>query len=269
MRGWLQDTFVPQEYADQLQLAASPTQVSIRNLGRRTAWGLLAERADADPVQHRGRRPPRREPDGESASRAALSDQGAPRDRHLRGRGEPVARSARPVQDIPSDITLNYSAGTGLRLQTPIGPIAVDYGINLSRLFSSARQPAPQLRGLRSLSTSPSGSSEHRVDDPTLLSSTSPLHPCVRMLCFRAAGARRAQRSERPTTALAAVAFVHGGAGPWAVAGYRMGQAALARLGLSRQSFDLDGGSPHAPGGAVLVHRRRRRPLPPAPAWAS
>jgi hypothetical protein len=40
--------------------------------------------------------------------------------------------------------------------------------------------------------------------------------------------------------ALAAVAFVHGGAGPWAVAGYRMGRAALARLGLTRQSFDLD-----------------------------
>ncbi len=40
--------------------------------------------------------------------------------------------------------------------------------------------------------------------------------------------------------ALAAVAFVHGGAGPWAVAGYRMGEAALTRLGLPRQSFDLE-----------------------------
>jgi outer membrane protein assembly factor BamA len=41
----------------------------------------------------------------------------------------------------PSDITLAYSAGTGLRLQTPIGPIAVDYGVNLSRLFSSEINP--------------------------------------------------------------------------------------------------------------------------------
>jgi outer membrane protein insertion porin family len=41
MRGWLQDTFVPQEYANQLQLAASPTQVSIRNIGRRTPFGGL------------------------------------------------------------------------------------------------------------------------------------------------------------------------------------------------------------------------------------
>ncbi len=39
---------------------------------------------------------------------------------------------------------------------------------------------------------------------------------------------------------LAAVAFVHGGAGPWAVAGYRMGEHALKRLGLPRQSFDLE-----------------------------
>jgi outer membrane protein insertion porin family len=41
----------------------------------------------------------------------------------------------------PGDITLAYSAGTGLRLQTPIGPIAIDYGINLSRLFSAANNP--------------------------------------------------------------------------------------------------------------------------------
>jgi len=43
-----------------------------------------------------------------------------------------------------------------------------------------------------------------------------------------------------PGDGLAAVAFIHGGAGPWAVAGYRMGEAALAKLGLSRQSFDLE-----------------------------
>lgn len=39
--------------------------------------------------------------------------------------------------------------------------------------------------------------------------------------------------------ALAAVAAIHGGHGPWAVAGYRMGEAALTRLGLPRGSFDL------------------------------
>jgi formylmethanofuran dehydrogenase subunit E len=40
--------------------------------------------------------------------------------------------------------------------------------------------------------------------------------------------------------ALAAVAAIHGGAGPWAVAGYRMGRFALTRLGLARGSFDVE-----------------------------
>jgi len=35
------------------------------------------------------------------------------------------------------------------------------------------------------------------------------------------------------------VAAVHGAPGPWAVAGYRMGQYALGKLGLERGSFDL------------------------------
>lgn len=39
---------------------------------------------------------------------------------------------------------------------------------------------------------------------------------------------------------LAAVARIHGGAGPWAVAGYRMGAFALRSLGLDRGSFDLE-----------------------------
>lgn len=53
------------------------------------------------------------------------------------------------------------------------------------------------------------------------------------------------QPSSQPTAAradavLAAVAAIHGGAGPWAVAGYRMGQHALARLGLAPGSFELE-----------------------------
>jgi formylmethanofuran dehydrogenase subunit E len=39
---------------------------------------------------------------------------------------------------------------------------------------------------------------------------------------------------------LAMVAAIHGGAGPWAVAGFRMGEFALRRLGLPRGSFDLE-----------------------------
>ena len=40
--------------------------------------------------------------------------------------------------------------------------------------------------------------------------------------------------------ALAAVRSIHGGAGPWAVAGYRMGRYALARLGLARGSTAIE-----------------------------
>lgn len=40
--------------------------------------------------------------------------------------------------------------------------------------------------------------------------------------------------------ALDAVTAVHGGAGPWVVAGYRMGQFALGHLGLARGDFDLE-----------------------------
>lgn len=41
-------------------------------------------------------------------------------------------------------------------------------------------------------------------------------------------------------SALERVALVHGGAGPWAVAGYRMGDYALQQLGLPRGSFKLE-----------------------------
>ncbi|MDW8249197.1 MAG: formylmethanofuran dehydrogenase subunit E family protein [Myxococcales bacterium] len=51
-------------------------------------------------------------------------------------------------------------------------------------------------------------------------------------------------QSHLTTTALgdplAEVAWLHGAAGPWAVAGYRMGKFALKRLDLPRQSFDLE-----------------------------
>lgn len=49
--------------------------------------------------------------------------------------------------------------------------------------------------------------------------------------------------------ALAAVASIHGEAGPWAVAGYRMGLFALKKLGLPAQSHELK-----------VVHRSPRSP---------
>jgi formylmethanofuran dehydrogenase subunit E len=43
-----------------------------------------------------------------------------------------------------------------------------------------------------------------------------------------------------PEDALARVTVIHGGAGPWVVAGYRMGRYALQKLALPAQSFDLE-----------------------------
>jgi hypothetical protein len=40
--------------------------------------------------------------------------------------------------------------------------------------------------------------------------------------------------------ALSAIRSLHGGAGPWVVAGYRMGRFALTQLGLPRGSFDVE-----------------------------
>jgi len=58
------------------------------------------------------------------------------------------------------------------------------------------------------------------------------------------AAAPSASSHKAPSTeedaALTAIRGVHGGAGPWVVAGYRMGQFALARVGLPRGSFDLE-----------------------------
>ena len=45
---------------------------------------------------------------------------------------------------------------------------------------------------------------------------------------------------DRTEQALDEVARVHGAPGPWAVAGYRMAEYALAKLGLPRGSFDLE-----------------------------
>ena len=41
-------------------------------------------------------------------------------------------------------------------------------------------------------------------------------------------------------TALLEVTRIHGGHGPWAVLGYRMGRYALEKLGLERYDFDLE-----------------------------
>ncbi|RKH32765.1 hypothetical protein D7Y13_12560 [Corallococcus praedator] len=68
-------------------------------------------------------------------------------------------------------------------------------------------------------------------------------HPLLfATLCFTlgCAGSRPAAPPPAEPGALERVALVHGGAGPWAVAGYRMGDFALQQLGLPRGSFKLE-----------------------------
>ena len=143
MRGWLQDTFVPQEYADQLQLAANATQVSIQHIGRRAAWGSLQGVKTATPftIADVGLRGGNLMVNPRLELRVPIKE---PLETVVFGEAGNLWLDPLDPFRHPSDITLAYSAGTGLRLQTPIGPIAIDYGINLSRLFSSPENPRRQ-----------------------------------------------------------------------------------------------------------------------------
>jgi formylmethanofuran dehydrogenase subunit E len=61
------------------------------------------------------------------------------------------------------------------------------------------------------------------------------------LACLLALGcAAPASSTARGDDALVRVAAIHGGAGPWVVAGYRMGEYALRRLGLPERSFDVE-----------------------------
>ena len=58
--------------------------------------------------------------------------------------------------------------------------------------------------------------------------------------CASPPAVARTTSADPTDKALDEVANIHGAPGPWAVAGYRMGEHALAKLGLSRGSFDLE-----------------------------
>lgn len=58
--------------------------------------------------------------------------------------------------------------------------------------------------------------------------------------CASAPSVAHTPSADPTDKALDAVASIHGAPGPWAVAGYRMGEHALAKLGLARGSFDLE-----------------------------
>jgi formylmethanofuran dehydrogenase subunit E len=53
-------------------------------------------------------------------------------------------------------------------------------------------------------------------------------------------GGPDSEQANADEAALSTIRGVHGGAGPWVVAGYRMGRFALTKLGLAHGSFDLE-----------------------------
>ena len=63
---------------------------------------------------------------------------------------------------------------------------------------------------------------------------------CLHLGCAASQPAAAPPAPDPSEAALARIRAIHGGAGPWVVAGYRMGEYALRRLGLPPGSFDLE-----------------------------
>jgi len=66
------------------------------------------------------------------------------------------------------------------------------------------------------------------------------LIPLLMLGCAASTPAQAPAAPGTPEAALSHITTIHGGAGPWVVAGYRMGESALRTLGLPQGSFDLE-----------------------------
>jgi outer membrane protein assembly factor BamA len=122
MRGWLQDTFVPQDYADQiardfLKPSSDPAKFTISQVAIRGGNLMINPRLEL--------RIPVRSP----LETVLFFDS-----------GNSWADASYPLIG-GFHFPLRTAIGTGLRLQTPIGPVAFDYGINLSRLVEGPSDP--------------------------------------------------------------------------------------------------------------------------------
>jgi outer membrane protein assembly factor BamA len=122
MRGWLQDTFVPQDYADQIahdfnKPSSDPTKFTISQVALRGGNLMVNPRLELRIPVH-------------SPFETVL----------FFDSGNLWADASYPFMR-GLHVPLRTSIGTGLRLQTPIGPVAFDYGINLSRLVAGPSDP--------------------------------------------------------------------------------------------------------------------------------
>ncbi len=127
VRGYLQEAFVPQEYADQIardfnKSDSDPTKFTINQVALRGGNLMINPRVELRVPVH----PP--------FETVLFVDSGN--------------LWVDPTYFIPTALggkggafTLRTSAGTGIRVQTPIGPLALDYGVNISRLVSSPSDP--------------------------------------------------------------------------------------------------------------------------------
>ena len=115
MRGYYLDSLVPQDYADQIQanaskLANDPTKYTIADVAIRGGNLMINPRAELRVPVH----PP--------FDTVVFVDAGN------------IWQN--PTYIFQHGIPLRWNAGTGLRIETPIGPLAFDYGFNLSLLFA-------------------------------------------------------------------------------------------------------------------------------------
>lgn len=122
MRGWLQDTFVPQDYADLIardfnKPASDPSKFTISQVALRGGNLMVNPRLEL--------RVPLRSP----LETVLFFDSGN------------LWADASYAFSGGFNFPLRAAVGTGLRLQTPIGPVAFDYGINLSRLVEGPSDP--------------------------------------------------------------------------------------------------------------------------------
>jgi outer membrane protein assembly factor BamA len=121
MRGWLQYTFMPQDYADQIsntsKLSANdPKKLTVASFPLRGGNLMVNPRVEL------------RIPVYSVLETVVFLDT-----------GNLWADASYPFQG--HGFPLRTAVGTGLRLQTPIGPIVLDYGLNLSRLIDGPSDP--------------------------------------------------------------------------------------------------------------------------------
>jgi outer membrane protein assembly factor BamA len=120
MRGYLQDSMIPQEDADHIahdfnKGALDPTKFTIADVGLRGGNLMINPKLELRiPV-----RPP--------IDTVLFTDAGN------------IWQN--PTYIFDRNINLRVAAGSGIRIETPIGPLAFDYGVNMSRLFSSPTNP--------------------------------------------------------------------------------------------------------------------------------